>query len=68
MNITSPTRQIWKSAELLISFHKNKKRERRDSPFLWRPKEEKRANEFTIVCALKPPRFALKNSGAFGHP
>lgn len=39
MNITSPTRQIWKSAELLIAFHMNKKRERRDSPFLWRPKE-----------------------------
>lgn len=39
MNITAPTRQIWKSAELLIAFHKNKKRERRDSPFLWRPKE-----------------------------
>lgn len=32
-------RKVWKSAELLIAFHKNKRKERRDSPYLWRPKD-----------------------------
>ena len=39
MTLPSPVHAVWKSAELLIAFHKNKKRERRDEPFLWRPKE-----------------------------
>ena len=39
MTLPSPVRAVWKSAELLIAFHKNKKREKRDEPFLWRPKE-----------------------------
>jgi hypothetical protein len=39
MTPPSPVRAVWKSAELLIAFHKNKKREKRAEPFLWRPKE-----------------------------
>jgi hypothetical protein len=39
MTLPSPVRAVWKSAELLIAFHKNKKREKRAEPFLWRPKE-----------------------------
>jgi hypothetical protein len=39
MTLPSPVRAVWKSAELLIAFHKNKKREKRDDPYLWRPKE-----------------------------
>ncbi|WP_299794568.1 hypothetical protein [uncultured Marivita sp.] len=39
MTLPSPVRAVWKSAELLIAFHKNKKREKRDEPFLWRPKD-----------------------------
>lgn len=39
MTLPSPVRAVLKSAELLIAFHKNKKREKRDEPFLWRPKE-----------------------------
>lgn len=39
MTLQSPIRAVWKSAELLIAFHKNKRREKRDAPFLWRPKE-----------------------------
>jgi hypothetical protein len=39
MNITPSIRKVWKSAELLIAFHKNKQNERRDSAYLWRPKD-----------------------------
>ena len=39
MTLPSPVRTVWKSAELLIAFHKNKNRQKRDAPFLWRPKE-----------------------------
>ena len=39
MTLPSPVRAFWKSAELLIAFHKNKKREKRAEPFLWRPEE-----------------------------
>lgn len=38
--MTLPTpRAVWKTAELLIAFHKNKRQQRRDSPYLWRPKD-----------------------------
>lgn len=39
MTLPSTVRAVWNSAELLIAFHKNKNREKRDEPFLWRPKE-----------------------------
>lgn len=39
MSVPSTVRAVWKSAELMIAFHKNKKRERRDAPYLWRPKD-----------------------------
>lgn len=39
MSVPSTARAIWKSAELLIAFHKNRHQERRDKPYLWRPKD-----------------------------
>ncbi|MEO9652331.1 MAG: hypothetical protein ABJE99_06115 [Roseobacter sp.] len=39
MSVPSTARAIWKTAELMIAFHKNKRNERRDAPFLWRPKD-----------------------------
>ncbi|ASM75139.1 MULTISPECIES: hypothetical protein [Roseobacteraceae] len=39
MTLPAKVHAIWESAELLIAFHKNKKRQKRDEPFLWRPKE-----------------------------
>ncbi|ABI93376.1 hypothetical protein [Roseobacter denitrificans] len=39
MTVPSPIRAVWKTAELMIAFHKNKKKERRDEPYLWRPKD-----------------------------
>lgn len=39
MTVPSPIRAVWKTAELMIAFHKNKKKERRDAPYLWRPKD-----------------------------
>ena len=37
--LPSRVRAVWQSAELLIAFHKNKKREKRAEPHLWRPKD-----------------------------
>lgn len=39
MTVPSTVRAVWKSAELMIAFHKNKKKERRDTPYIWRPKD-----------------------------
>ena len=39
MTVPARARAVWKSAELLIAFHKNKRRQKRDEPFLWRPKD-----------------------------
>jgi hypothetical protein len=30
---------VWHSAELVIAFHKNKDKTKRDAPYFWRPKE-----------------------------
>lgn len=39
MTVPSTVRAVWKTAEMMIAFHKNKKKERRDTPYLWRPKD-----------------------------
>ncbi|MFK7882349.1 hypothetical protein [Roseobacter sp.] len=39
MTVPSTVRAVWKTAELMIAFHKNKKKERRETPYLWRPKD-----------------------------
>jgi len=39
MTLPAQVRAVWKSAELLIAFHKNKHREKRDTPYLWSPKD-----------------------------
>lgn len=39
MTVPSTVRGVWKTAELMIAFHKNKKKERRDAPYIWRPKD-----------------------------
>ncbi|MEO9778021.1 MAG: hypothetical protein ABJH07_06795 [Sedimentitalea sp.] len=37
--VPTSVRAVWKSAELLIAFHKNKNKQRRDAPYFWRPKD-----------------------------
>ena len=37
--VPTSVRAVWKSAELLIAFHKNKNKQRRDTPYFWRPKD-----------------------------
>ncbi|MPM77909.1 hypothetical protein SDC9_124918 [bioreactor metagenome] len=39
MTLPATVRAVWKSAELLIAFHKDRKREARAEPHLWRPKD-----------------------------
>lgn len=39
MNAPAPIRAAWRSAQLLIAFHKTRKREKRDEPLMWRPKD-----------------------------
>ena len=37
--VSTSVQAVWQSAELLIAFHKNKNKTKRDTPFFWRPKE-----------------------------
>lgn len=37
--VPTSVRTAWKSAELLIAFHKNKNKQRRDAPYFWRPRD-----------------------------
>jgi len=37
--VSTSVQAVWQSAELLIAFHKNKNKTKRDAPFFWRPKE-----------------------------
>ena len=39
MTLPESVHRTWQSVELLIAFHKNKRQQRRDTPFLWRPKD-----------------------------
>ncbi|MBM9595085.1 hypothetical protein [Roseitranquillus sediminis] len=37
MNVILPVKSVWRSAQLLIAFHKTRQRRRRSAPLLWRP-------------------------------
>ena len=37
--VSTSVQAVWQSAELLIAFHKNRNKTKRDAPFFWRPKE-----------------------------
>ena len=37
-DIGSKTRRVWKSAQLLVGFHRDSEGEPRDTPFVWSPK------------------------------
>ena len=49
MSFQNANSQTWKSAELLIAFHRNKDGTARDMPFLWSPKATKVAHHQDVT-------------------
>ena len=39
MNAPAPVKSLWRSAQLLLAFHKTKEGARRDEPVMWRPSD-----------------------------
>ncbi len=39
MNTPAPIKAAWKSAQLLIAFHRTKQKQKRDEPLMWRPND-----------------------------
>lgn len=39
MTVPAPLKAAWKSAQLMIAFHKDKQKEKRPEPLMWRPKD-----------------------------
>ena len=39
MSVPGPVRSVWKSAQLLIAFHRTRQREKRPEPVMWRPND-----------------------------
>ncbi len=39
MTVPAPVKAAWKSAQLLIAFHKTKRKEKRNEPVMWRPND-----------------------------